>query len=87
MDTLKAIEKLSQKARNEKTPVFDVADSVLLRIRSHTKLAMSFRSFDLFAGVSAVAASIVLFLAVDFWLSMTSPIMEIFTPLQEAPLW
>jgi len=87
MDTLKAIEKLAQRAREEKMPVFDVADSVWLRIRPQAAPAISFRSFGLFAGVAAVAASIVLFLAVDFWLSMTSPIMEIFAPLQETPLW
>ncbi|MHC4221918.1 MAG: hypothetical protein ACYST9_05810 [Planctomycetota bacterium] len=85
MDTLKAIEKLAQLARNEKTHVFDVSSQVLMRITETEPIRVV--PLSVFAGLSAVAASIALFAAVKYWIYMSNPIMELFTPLQEVALW
>jgi len=87
MDTLKGIEKLAQKAREERTPVFGVAEKVLLQICSESKQTVGFMVFNLFAGLSAAAASIILLLAINTWTYLSNPMMEFLAPLQEAPLW
>jgi ABC-type sugar transport system permease subunit len=87
MDTLKGIEKLAQKAREEKNPVFGVTDKVLLQIASARMQTVGFMAFDLFAGLSAAAASIILLLAVNTWTYLSNPMMEFLAPLQEVPLW
>ena len=87
MDTLEGIEKLAQKAREEETPVFGVTEKVLLKIMSASELKVGFMAFELFAGLSAVAASIILFLAIHTWTYLSNPVMEFLSPLQEFPLW
>lgn len=87
MDVLEALAKLAHKAREEPAPVFGVADGVRLRIRSERAEAVTLIPLGLFGGLSAVAASITLFLAVEFWKYMSSPIMELVTPLPEMRLW
>jgi len=87
MDILEAIEKLAKQAREEKIPGFGVADRILQRIRPEETKAASFIVFDLFAGVSAVAASVVCYFSVGVWRFITSPLMQFFAPLQEVRLW
>jgi len=87
MDTLEGIEKLAQKAGREKIPVFGVAEKVLLQIVSAREQKVGFMAFNLFAGLSAAAASIIFFLATDTWAYLSNPIMEFLAPLQEVPLW
>lgn len=87
MDTLKAIEKLAQEARGEKTPVFNVADRILSRIRTEQKETFSFVVLELFASVSAVAASVVAYLSIGALKSLTSPLMQFFAPLRDVRLW
>ena len=87
MDTLDALTKLARKAREESTPVFGVADRVRLRIRSERPQPVTLIPLGLFGGVSAAAASIILFLAVQFWQYMNSPVMELVAPLPEIHLW
>ena len=87
MDRIKMLEKLASLARNEQSPVFDVSDDVLLRIEALDQPKYTFLPFDFFAAASAVAASIVAFLSVHAWQSIVNPIVQLFAPLQEVPLW
>jgi len=87
MDTLEAIERLGQQAGEERIPVFDVTNRVLQRIRSEETETFGFVVFELFAGASAVAASVVCYFSVSVWKFTTSPLMQFFAPLQEVRLW
>jgi len=87
MDTLKALAKLARRAREEQTPVFGVAELVRLRIESEGRQPVTLIPFGLFGGLSAAAASIILFLAVQFWQYMNSPLRELVAPLPEITLW
>jgi len=87
MDTLKALAKLARRAREEQTPVFGVAELVRLRIQSEGRPSVTLIPLGLFGGLSAAAASIILFLAVQLWQYMNSPIMELVAPLPEITLW
>jgi hypothetical protein len=87
MDTLRAIERLIQHARREHVPSFNVADKVLLSIMHEETETVSFLPMGLFAGITAVAAFVMLFLAINSWLALTDPITELITPFQEMPLW
>jgi hypothetical protein len=86
MDTLEAIEKLAQMARTQKIPVFSVADEVLSQLR-FGETPVSFVTFDMFAGVFAAAASILLCVGINAWLHVMNPLSQFFAPLQEARLW
>ena len=86
MDTLDAIEKLAQQARLEKAPEFNVAERILYRIRPEED-KFSFVVLELIASVSAVAASVVGYFSVGALRSLTSPLMQFLTPLQEVRLW
>lgn len=87
MDALEALVKLACKAREETVPVFGVADQVRLRIRSEKASPVTLIPLGLFGGISAVAASITLFMAIEFWKYMSSPVMELLAPLPEIRLW
>lgn len=87
MDTLRAIEKLAQQTKGEKVPSFDVSARVLRRIASEEEEPLGLVAFELFASISAVAASVVGYLSIAALRSVTSPLMQFFTPLQEARLW
>jgi hypothetical protein len=87
MDTLEAIEKLAQQAREEETPLFGVANRVLQQIRSEETETFSFTVFDLFATASAVAASVVGYFSIGAWKFIASPLTQFFAPLQEIRLW
>lgn len=87
MDALEALVRLARKAREETIPVFDVADGVRLRIRSEKTASVTLIPLGLFGGLSAVAASVTLFMAIEFWKYMSSPVMELVAPLPEMRLW
>ena len=87
MDALEGLVRLAHKARQEQTPVFGVADQVRLRIRSERPQSITLLPLGVFGGLSAVAASVTLFLAIEFWKYMNSPIMELVRPLPEIRLW
>ena len=88
MDKMKIFEKLAFLARNEQMPMFDVSDDVLLRIDAlgQPKYA-TFLPFDFFAAASAVAASVVAFLSIHAWQAIVNPLIQLFAPFQEVPLW
>jgi hypothetical protein len=87
MDTLKGLAKLARRAREEQTPVFGVAELVRLRIQSESRQTVTLIPLGLFGGLSAAAASIILFLAVQLWQYMNSPLRELVAPLPGIQLW
>jgi hypothetical protein len=87
MDALEGLIRLARKAREEQTPVFGVAEKVRLQIQSERRQAVTLIPLGLFGGLSAAAASIILFMAVQFWQYMNSPVMELVAPLPEIRLW
>ena len=88
MDALEGLARLARKAREEPTPVFGVAEVVRLRILSESRESVvTLIPLGLFGGLSALAASVTLALAVQFWNYMSSPIMELVAPLPEIRLW
>jgi hypothetical protein len=87
MDALEGLAKLARKAREEPTPVFGVAEAVRLRIQSESPETVTLIPLGLFGGLSALAASVTMALAVQFWSYITSPIMELVAPLPEIRLW
>ena len=87
MDTLRAVEKLAQQAEAEEVPSFDVTAKVLQQIRSEEIESVGFVAFELFASISAVAASVVGYFSVGALKSVTSPLMQFFAPLQEVAIW
>jgi len=87
MDTLEGLDRLARRAREEQTPVFGVAQAVRLRIQSEGRSSVTLIPLEVFGGLSAVAASIILFLAVQLWQYMNSPLRELVAPLPEIRLW
>ncbi|MBL7189562.1 MAG: hypothetical protein ISS70_24805 [Phycisphaerae bacterium] len=87
MDTLRAIEKLAQQTQGEKVPAFDVSARVLQQIRSEEAESYGFVAFELFASISAVAASVVGYFSIGALKSVTSPLMQFLAPLQEVRIW
>ena len=87
MDTIKAIEKLAQQADGEKVPSFDVSAKVMQQIRAEEAESFGFVAFDLFASISAVAASVVGYFSIGALKSVTSPLMQFLAPLQEVRIW
>jgi hypothetical protein len=79
--------KLARRAREETTPVFGVSEAVRLRILSERTETVTLIPLGLFGGLSALAASVIMILALQFWNYMTSPVMELVAPLPEIRLW
>ena len=78
---------MARRAREEPTPVFGISEAVRLRIQSEIPEPVTLIPLGLFGGLSALAASVTLALAVQFWNYMTSPAMELVAPLREIQLW
>jgi len=87
MDAIKAIERLAKRSQGEKAPSFDVSAKVLQRIRSEEFQSTGLVAFELFASISAVAASVVGYFSIGALRSLTSPLMQFLSPLQEARIW
>ena len=89
MDALEGLAKLARKAREESTPVFGVSEAVRLRILadSESTQPVTLIPLGLIGGLSALAASITMALAIQFWQYMSSPVMELVVPLPEIRLW
>jgi len=87
MNVLDIVTKLARKAQKESVPYFDVSDKVLWKIRLQQEETLNFVFFDVFAGVSALAALIMALLSVAAWHYMANPIVAYLAPLQEVPLW
>lgn len=87
MDSLNKIDLLAARAKNQKTSTFLVSDHVMQQIQFKQKKGFDFFAFDMFAAVSAVAASILLIIGIHCWSNMTGPLAQLYTPLSGASLW
>ena len=87
MDTMKIIEKLAHIANREETPTLDVSNTVMFQISALRQETVSFWPVEFFAGISAVAASVVAFFSIQAWRYITDPLVQLLAPLQEVPLW
>lgn len=88
MDALEGLERLARRAREEATPVFGVSEAVRLRLLTESpEEPVTLIPLGLFGGLSVLAASVTLALAVQFWSFMSSPVMELVAPLPEIRLW
>ena len=87
MDALEPLDRLARRARQEQTPVFDIADKVRLRIRAERPQAVTLIPMGIVGGLAALAASVTVAFALQLWSYMSNPVMELLTPLQEIRLW
>ena len=89
MDTMKSIERLAQLARQEDPPEISVSTSVMAHIRTfrYSRPAIDVMPVSWVAGLSAVAASIILFMAFYAFQTLQDPYMNFFAPIQVAWLW
>jgi hypothetical protein len=87
MDTMKIIEKLAQTAQNETAPQYNVSAEVMLRINNLRQEKVALLPLELFAGITALAASIVTFFSIQAWQSIVDPLIQLFVPFQGVPLW
>ena len=89
MDTMKSIEKLVQIARREEPPEISVSGSVMAHIRTfrYSRPAIDVMPVSWVAGLSAMAASVILFLAFYAFQAIQDPYMNFFAPIQVAWLW
>ena len=69
MDKLKNIETLFNYAQQDQTPVFHIGNKVLTEIMNRETIRLT--PLSLMAGISAAAAAIAFFYAINGWLSMT----------------
>ena len=87
MDTIKIIEKLAKIARAEVFPQFDVSDKVMTRIDLMQRENVRLWPLELFAGITAIAASIITFFSIHAWNYIVNPLFQLFAPYQGASLW
>ena len=78
MDSLERIEKLFEQARRCETPVFQVSDQVMVEIAE--RQCVRLMPLSIMAGVSAAAAVIALFYAINSWMSLTWSVADYFDP-------
>jgi hypothetical protein len=81
------VEKLAQKARNEAIPQFSVANRVMAQIDLIERQPAGLWPFEIFAGISAVAASIIVFFSIQAFQSLANPLAQLFVTSQGASLW
>lgn len=87
MDTLDKIELLAKRAKKQNISTFFVADRVMEQIQCKQPKVIDFFAFDVFAAVSAIAASILLIVGLHSWSYITGPLARLYTPLSGASLW
>jgi len=87
MDVIKIIEKLAKTAQNEPIQQFDVSDSIMAQINLLQQEKVGLLPFELFAGITAAAASIVVFFSIQAWQYIVNPLYQLFAPYQGVSLW
>jgi len=80
MNRMQRFEQLAVLARQEPVPPLDVAPRVLATLEQAEPLAASASMFA-FAGLSLLAASVMVAWAVDALLSLSDPLSSLFYPL------
>lgn len=81
------IEKLAQKAQNEVLPQIYVSDEVMTRISLMRRSGQGILPFEIFAGATAIAASIVLFISIQSLHSIFNPMYQLLAPNQGNSIW
>jgi hypothetical protein len=81
------IDKLAIRAHDEVLPEFSVADGVITRIGLMRRSGQGLLPYEIFAGVTAVAASIVLFFSLQALQTILNPMYQLLVPNQGATLW
>ena len=81
------IEKLAEKARIEAVPQFSVSNRVMAQIDLIERQPTGLWPFEIFAGLTAVAASIVSFFSIQAWHTIVNPLFQLLAPYQGVPLW
>jgi hypothetical protein len=81
------IEKLAQTAHGEAIPQFSVSNRVMARIDLLETQPVGLWPFQIFAGLTAAAASIVTFFSVPAWHYIVNPLFQLLAPYQGVPLW
>jgi hypothetical protein len=87
MDAIKIIEKLAKISQKEKTPQIDVSKAVMLEIGLLQQETAGFLPLEFFAGISAVAASIITLFSIHAWQYIVNPLFQLFVPFQEVLPW
>jgi hypothetical protein len=87
MDALEPLARLARRAREEQTPVFGIADKVRLRLQAERSQAVTLIPMGVFGGLAALAASVTVAFAIQLWLYINSPVMELIAPLPEIRIW
>ncbi len=88
MDKLtEIIEKLASKAQNEVLPQFSVYNDVMAQIRLMQPAGRRLLPIEIFAGLTAVAASIVFILSLNALSSILNPMYQLFSNNPGASLW
>ena len=87
MDAIKIIEKLAKTAQKEKIPRIDVSKTVMLEIAAFRQETAGFLPFEFFAGISAIAASIIMFFSIQAWQYIVNPLVQLFVPFEEMLPW
>lgn len=81
------IEKLVIMAREEEVPGVDVCGSVMDRIHfAIPPKPCSIKSLGIFAGLSTLAASIIIIFSVHTYRDFNNPMNALFAPLNQEPL-
>lgn len=87
MDAIKIIEKLAKTAQKEKPPQINVSKAVMLEIGLLRQENAGVVSLEWFAGISAVAASIITVFSLNAWRYIVDPLVQMFVPFQETLPW
>jgi len=83
---IEIVEKLAQKAKNEVITQFDVSNEVMTQISLLHYEQPRLLPIEIFASVSAIAASIVIFFSMNAFQCIVNPLFQLFTPYQGASL-
>ncbi len=81
MNDLEKLALLAARARREAVPHVDVSACVLARLRRGDEPSLPGWPLLAVSGLSAVAASIVLFVAVQGWFALGDPLASLLSPL------
>ena len=87
MDTLKIIERLAEKARKETSARFDVSQTIMREINELQQQENGVLPLEFFAGITAVAASVITFFSIQAWHYIVNPLFQLFAPYQGVSLW
>jgi len=81
------INQLILRAKEEEIFEIDVSDKVINRINNYSYKKKMSRSLEIFAGISAIAASIIIFFAFNSYSIQNNPMFELYAPIEIESLY